>query len=280
MKNRNLFIYLFIYLFITSCETSNIPEALSNTTWQFIKDKNNEKIRPCEKSLLSFRIKNDSLYFYRMSDEIEKIKSVTETKSGYIISFENFIANAEYRLRWIDKGKRIILWEYYNLDDNEVNSDFSFYTIDYKNYNSLPKEECINSEIEDPISHMGLNDQWKVRCEGLGKIQIKDKEVFIEVNSNQIYIDATLGKVNDSIYNIYLNKPNDLGAGGMRLDWGSFSKDSLIGKINYNIESDIMNFNWLGFYNTETHQRDWVENSDFQLQSEQLKDIKLIRCDE
>ncbi|MCF8715339.1 hypothetical protein JM658_10915 [Joostella atrarenae] len=278
MKKGNLYAYILIYLFITSCETSKVPESLSNTTWQFIEYKEEKKYRPCMKSFLNFEIKNDSLYFYRMSVEVEKIKKIEEITDGFIISFEDFTENVEYRLYWIDEEKRIILWEYYNLDDEKVNPDFSFYTIDNKNYDSLPKEQCNDSRIKEKSSPLGLNDNWKTNCDDLGILKINNENIFIEVNSNQIYVDGELRKENDSIYHIYLNKPNDLGAGGARLNWGSFSKDSIIGVISYNNVSDIINFNWLGFYNTETHHRDWTENSDFQLQSEKLKDIKLIRC--
>ena len=124
-----------------------------------------------------------------------------------------------------------------------------------------------------------INGTWRISCdEGSGSLNINNKNVFMEVNSNQIYIDALAKKKNDSIYNLYLNSPKELGAGGMRLDWDNFSKDSIIGKINYNVQNNIIKFSWLGFYNEKTKKRDWTENSDFQLIAEEIKDIKLTKC--
>ena len=147
------------------------------------------------------------------------------------------------------------------------------------NFQNKHKSIMIRKSEENYSELKSTNGTWQVNCdEGSGSLNINDEDVFIEVNSNQIYIDALIKKQNDSIYNLYLKSPNDLGAGGMRLNWDGFSKDSIIASFNYNQKSNSLKFDWYGFYDISIQKRIWKEDSDFQIMTEKTGNIKLIKC--
>ena len=280
-------ILLFILLFISCGQEKkylkneekviiNKKENISNliTTWYEVElRKNSYILNDCGYEGRRLKIKKDSIHEHGiMEDSDFSIYKILKNQDNIFlyINEKDF-----YSISWVDKLKRII----------RVNSKFygnsNRYYVSQENLKNIKKVQESGDDCIEDISFerdISINGDWKINCESIGALKIREKEVFIEVNSNQIYIDATLEKKNDSIYNIYLNKPKDLGRGGANLDWGYFSKDSIIARINCNKKSEFIIFNWLGFYNVETGKREWVEDSDSQLQSERLKDIKLIKC--
>jgi hypothetical protein len=85
--------------------------------------------------------------------------------------------------------------------------------------------------IQLPTQFIG---RWKADCDRAGYIDVaRDGSVTIEVNSNQIYVDATaiIDKADPTKIIIFLKEPADLGAGGMRLNWDKFSKTKPIAEI-------------------------------------------------
>lgn len=149
----------------------------------------------------------------------------------------------------------------------------------FLNYLNYPDDVLCTIVSNNPKKERGVNGKWKTICDNFGFIKIDNEEVFIEVNSSQIYIDAILKKENDSVSSIFLKQPNDLGPGGMRLDWDGFVKDSAIAKIKYNTKKDFILIDWLGFYNENTKKREWDKDSEFQLQTDKLNKIQLKRCE-
>lgn len=123
---------------------------------------------------------------------------------------------------------------------------------------------------------------WKVSCkQGSGFIQInKDYSILMEVNSNQIYISCFgIKKVYDEyqILEIFLIEPDDLGHGGMNLNWNFFSKNKMIGKLLFNNEYK-MEFEWFGFYNDKKKKYEWVDNIDFILSDNKNYPVCLEKC--
>lgn len=251
----------------------NNKNNISNliTTWYEVKQRSDSYIlSDCGYEGRWLKIKKDSIYEHGiMEDSHFGIYKIIKNDNEILLYINEMDF---YSISWVDKLKKII-----NIK-SEFYGNINRYYVSKGNLKKIQKNgaDCIeNISFEENKS---IDGNWKTNCDNLGTLEIKEKKVFIELNSNQVYIDALLDKKNDSIYNILLKAPNDLGAGGMRLDWGNFSKDSIIARINYSKKRDFIIFNWLGFYNDSIKKREWVENSEFQLQSEILRDIKLIRC--
>ena len=75
-----------------------------------------------------------------------------------------------------------------------------------------------------------------------------------EVNSNQIYIKARAKyrfySPSITIMEIFLVEPDDLGLGGMKLNWNGFSGTHKIAEIRA-FKNQSVEFQWFGFYDKE-----------------------------
>jgi hypothetical protein len=86
-----------------------------------------------------------------------------------------------------------------------------------------------------------LSGNWSTTCDnGITLKTINMNESFIAVNKNQIYIKTKVEKSKDSI-NLILEDPEDLGPGGMRLKWNSFSRELPIAVIK-NVSDRTIHF--------------------------------------
>lgn len=92
-----------------------------------------------------------------------------------------------------------------------------------------------------------LEGIWAVSCENSVAFEIKDSEIILPVMSNQIYIKAKIKEVKTKCYHIYLIEPDDLGPGGIQLDWDNFSTEKPVAEMKLETDKKII-FNWFGFY--------------------------------
>ena len=81
------------------------------------------------------------------------------------------------------------------------------------------------------------------------------------MNSNQIYILSTGSIKNDTLI-ITLNSPEDLGRGGVMLEWNNLSKETPIAKMKI-ISERKSKVEWLGFYNNKLKTSVWLNEPDF-----------------
>lgn len=118
--------------------------------------------------------------------------------------------------------------------------------------------------------------RWSHDCENAKGITITNiKNISIEVNNNQIYINA-FGTRKGRTLTIFLNEPEDLGRGGMMLDWPNFSKEKPIAGLD--LKSDrSANLTWNGFFNEEKNNYEWIDEPDF---AEKKNPIILKKCSE
>lgn len=118
---------------------------------------------------------------------------------------------------------------------------------------------------------------WRPNCEfGAGFIHIKNRhQIDIEVNLNQIYISsiAQFDPKNDAL-TLFLKQPEDLGIGGLNLTWNVFSTDKPIAKMT--LHND-MQLEWLGFFNNENEEYQWIEEADI-IRMNDEKMIHLKKC--
>src|SRR5262245_5221257 len=86
-----------------------------------------------------------------------------------------------------------------------------------------------------PFSSDVIAGRWSPDCDRIMGMAIdRDQHASVEINSNQIYIRARIQRVSVSPtgYALILEGPDDLGRGGMLLDWTSFSSVRPIARIN------------------------------------------------
>lgn len=121
------------------------------------------------------------------------------------------------------------------------------------------RDSNINSSLWELADILG---RWSPNCEKIGGINIQDQnKITIEVNSNQIHILST-GTINNDTLIITLNSPEDLGRGGMMLEWDDFSKETPIAKMKL-ISERKSKVEWLGFYNNKLQTSVWLNEPDF-----------------
>lgn len=121
------------------------------------------------------------------------------------------------------------------------------------------RDSNINSNLWELADIVG---RWSPNCEKIGGISIQDQnKITIEVNSNQIYILST-GTINNDTLIFTLNSPEDLGRGGMMLEWDNFSKETPIAKMKL-ISERKSKVEWLGFYNNKLKTSVWLNEPDF-----------------
>jgi hypothetical protein len=131
---------------------------------------------------------------------------------------------------------------------------------------SAPKPDANFSTKPTPLQFTG---RWSPNCERIGGLDIQNTDrITIDVNSNQIYI-LSRGTFHEDTLTLYLNHPEDLGRGGMMLDWNSFSKNEPIALIKL-ISKDTARIIWRGFYNKKTKVREWTAEPDFAEQNPQV----------
>lgn len=136
-----------------------------------------------------------------------------------------------------------------------------------------------NIEVNSKPTLVGLlNGVWRLSCDNYPYLKISDNKALIAVNSNQIYLNAIIKRRSKTVYDILLDSPNDLGRGGVGLDWVNYSRDSLIAQVNTQKTSVDIIFNWFGFYNKRLKKWEWTNKSDFQLESKKNNDILLRKC--
>jgi len=108
----------------------------------------------------------------------------------------------------------------------------------------ITPRKCAYFSENDVCGEWGIEDSWA----GITKIYSLDS-IILGLSTNQIWIVAR--GVPDSVYcyklNLFLVRPDDLGAGGMNYPWESFDKDFCIGALEFLNDSTMMS-SWNGLY--------------------------------
>jgi hypothetical protein len=122
--------------------------------------------------------------------------------------------------------------------------------------------------------------KWQRECGTAGYIQInKTNPVEIEVNSNQINIEATaiVNPSDSTEMDLYFKNISDLGVGGTSLHWDKFSKYKPIAKLKFSLsQKDNLGLIWYGFFNKNTGKYDWSIEAD--LIDGNGTEVSLIDC--
>jgi hypothetical protein len=108
-----------------------------------------------------------------------------------------------------------------------------------------------------------LKGRWSADCSNFEGIEIDNTlKAEFTINSNQITINSILKRSKDGAINGYFKSPQDLGRGGMNLDWDNFSTIHRIAVIKIKSENDF-HLNWIGFFSNKTKKYQWVNQPNF-----------------
>ncbi|QYS91613.1 hypothetical protein JJC04_02200 [Flavobacterium covae] len=166
-----------------------------------------------------------------------------------------------------------------------VKSKIARYSKIPENFNSdnsyLYFSRKINEDKNKIKDNFSLNGVWKSDClNGNAKIEFNKEYVNLELIYNQIYINLEkIDESNNTISYKLKEIPKDKGSLGAKLDWENFMNESMVLEIKKRDDSKI-NFKWLGFYNSKTKKREFLEN-DFlsELNKEIEIEITLEKCE-
>ncbi|MCT4664954.1 MAG: hypothetical protein N4A45_06940 [Flavobacteriales bacterium] len=217
MKN---YLFIFIYILVGCDSQSEIPDKLQKTTWVQILEEDGKFYRLCDEQdiMYTFKFFNDSLRFFRMSDEYEKIKNVSLVNNEYSLSFEpNSYGNIDYvyKVTWKDENLGITYWEYLE-DGVSITEDtkyYSKYQIDSLNYYRLPDPPCLacNSKVHcETLENVtgiyeGINvTTWTQNLRNQGEVDIMVKEqvkLNIVEPDSVVYLSKTIDAKNVSYPN-------------------------------------------------------------------------------
>lgn len=127
----------------------------------------------------------------------------------------------------------------------------------------------------DSIVAQRFIGRWSSDCSTVTGVTIDNLgKISVAVNENQIHITSR-GQYNDNTATLFLESPDELGRGGMMLDWDKFSTKIPIAKITL-MSASVAKLQWYGFFNSTKEQYVWTTEPEFIQQPGKL----LSRCDD
>ena len=212
-------------------------------------------LQPCDASIENYKFYKDSLY-HNWGQEFDILKkiSIKQNENIYILNGFNLNTNENDNIQ-IEKIK----------DDNsylKINNKLfidSLYvnTIIYKQQSC---KECYDGceDKEKEIKANSINGKWATNSNNPIGITIKENELIICVEPNNYYIHLTKinEKAGDKTLKYKLNRLEGIGSKDVYSE--SYLNDNEIAIIKI-LENDKIEFNWLGFYNKVSKERQYTE---------------------
>lgn len=252
-----LWLYLIAVFLLLSCRTKN--DDLQN---DFNK---NYVFKPLNGDPLSINL-------IKMGDQLTGV--ISNSKNGIEMQISGTMTDNSILLNEFDKKGNITGIYTGVISDSTIVGNWS--KPDGSRKISFIWSEGIIKETLDDKSKTSNHDfsilipekfrgKYGVDCNAIRLNIGETNPIDITVNSNQVNIlaDLALAPNDNSLLLIYLDKPSDLGRGGMSLKWNEFSKEKPIGSIRLMPTTPkTLEIKWLGFYNKTLNKYDWT-SSDF-----------------
>ena len=97
---------------------------------------------------------------------------------------------------------------------------------------------------------------WATTCNDDGfYFPFEQKTSSLVVNDNQIVISVH-SVIKESVVDVYLDGPLDLGRGGMNIKWDDIDKSKKIAELEYKHKSG--NLKWFGFFDKKKNNYFWT----------------------
>lgn len=254
---------------VNANEEAELPSVLSDKVWYELYQEKNTYVLPCHNFPERIKAAKNHLTAELTEPTDLTVSKVDVAEGGFNIYFKGN-DNFYYNFKWVNQAKSIGMWTY--ISEGKVDSSLTFITIDQSKLkeNNFKKQNCANGLTANGDTGKTPFGDWRRTCDGIPYLSVTTKGGELVVNDNQIVIKIRTESVPASpgAYNIKLFKPSDLGAGGMRLDWDSFSTDSTIAQLRLTNKPGKAIFSWFGFFNKKTVKRDWVDQSDLNLETD------------
>jgi hypothetical protein len=130
-----------------------------------------------------------------------------------------------------------------------------------------------------------VSGEWAKDCtSGSGNIVILRTldTALMEITTNQVQIAAGINieRTNRKVtLSFHLIAPYDLGAGGARLNWNNFSRDSIIARMEV-IDTAHAKLTWYGFYDTKEDKRIWKDGFDIFADDRSKNQADIVKCND
>ncbi|MGM5630051.1 hypothetical protein O2K51_04035 [Apibacter raozihei] len=285
MKNITL-LALLTYLLFCGCNSHNKknniilnsknPENFGN--WKMLTIQKNDSIlfQPCDADNRSITYTKDSIFDNTGQEDVRcRIQNTFEKGNRTYISLEKGCSYSD-TISFEKINYNLIHWYLYNgvnfLSTNETNK---YKIVEQPCSECQSLEECEKIDIVNKKNI--INGNWGYSCESPASISIKNENnILFAVMSNQIYIRAKLKEIEPNKFELYLIEPDDLGPGGMRMNWSNFSKNRAIATIDL-LKNGTVNFLWIGFYD-EKEKEIIFPDCEFNLESDNTNPVVLRKC--
>lgn len=291
MKKINILIILLIFTLV-SCQqdirlTKNktkINKHKSSDIFMKIDTINGEQVIDdrCGVDAPNIRIFNDSLYYYYPT-EGSYYKIINQEKSRNTISYSAIVLPS-------NEDSQQTNFKITKLEDSSLKVYIDeVYVGIFVNFNIVGKKIQIyhRKDCEDKVE--GSNNDasknvefpifesttWSYDCKTSDYVTFTLNIGQFNFYKMDFGINTTVKKINDYEYELRFKTP-PIAPIPEDMDWKNYSQDNVIAKIRY--EKDKMELTWLGFYNTKTKKREFIENP-FTGKVEQSP-IILKKCDE
>ena len=285
MKKIHILLVLLLSIFHFSCKNEKLDSSIikikaskaenqnkllvdstgiEQSEWLEVENKSNTYSFPCSEWKRKIILNNSKITLDLMESSDYDVSKIEKTNTGFNVHIKN--VEWYYKFKWIDKEKGISKWEY--IYNGKIDKSFSYFTVKnlQSNISSLTKVDCFDSKKK--LDKFNLDGNWAYNEESsYASLKIEKNQGLFVVMSNQIYINVKINNnnLNKNSYNVFFDTTNDLGAGGMNMNWNNFSKDKPIAVIKELIDNKI-EFNWIGFYNNKSKLIEFKE-CEFNLQS-------------
>lgn len=223
-------------------------------------NQNNEFKLSSSKKYNKVILSKKSLYLEIVEPINYEVERIEELGIGFKVYFKD--ENFYYDVSLVDKKKDIYYWKNLSLSNNEIDNEYSFYTVEEN------KLSVINLNREDSQNIQILSDQstWKIKCDNSNAYYFKYSKENNEGSLSGILkkdyafsITGDVTKKTDLYEFTYTENYSISSESESEQFWNDFSTKEKIAEIKVLNEHQIR-FKWYGFYNDKIKKREFIKN--------------------
>lgn len=222
---------------------------------------NNEFKLSCAKKINKVNISDKQLFLEIVEPTNYQIEKIEKSDLG----FKVYLKDEEffYDVSLIDKEKGIFYWKNLSKNNNEIDEDFSFYTVEESKLSTL------NLKVEDCGNDKVLEDKstWEIKCTDSNesyyfKYSLENNEGSLSGMLKKDFAFSITGNVErrENTYEFtYSQNYSSLSESESEQFWNDFSVKEKIADIKI-LNNHQIEFKWYGFYNDKTKKREYTKN--------------------
>lgn len=225
-----------------------------------IVNQNNEFKLSCAKKDIKVKLNKKSLYLEIVEPINYEVEKIVESDIGFKVYFkdEEFF----YDVSLIDRKKGIYYWKNLSTNNNEIDNNYSFYTVEENQLSvlNLNREDCENNQI------LSDHSTWKIKCSNSNgyyfKYSSENNEGSLSGILKKDYSFSITGNLEKkgNVYEFnYTQNYSVSSESESEQFWNDFSSKEKIADIKV-LNNHQIEFKWYGFYNDKTKKREYTGN--------------------